>query len=211
MRLPSPVVCIGKFLLLMLLVGCRRYQEAYDDRASHGGLAEIRAQSIRQEGKEPHFKVWGYAESKNEEARGAGRNFLEMSARASAQHMLTLAAGVSIRGTETGMDVKGGSIVSMIVISMLTTSSSCLVQASGSVNPAVPNEMKKLKTVSGTATLAKSKFMHELLKSAKTALREIKTNDSINVAGFIVLRKMELVAAKETPACHYELDIYFKE
>ena len=194
----------------MLMAGCQQHQEISDSTAN-AILASAQAQSIITEGDKSIFRVWGYAETSNGAARGAERNFLEMSARASAQQMLTLAAGVSVKNSDSGLDLSGGSMVSMAVRNTQTTASNCLVEASGPIIATVPDGMKKIKTISGAAPLAKSKLMHELLKSAKTVFSEIKTNDSANTAGFMVLRKMELVAGKEPPECSYELDLYAKQ
>ncbi len=210
MRVSSPVVYMGQFLLLMLLAGCQQHQEV-SDIAANTISASVQAQSITPEEDKSLFTVWGYAEPRNGESRGAERNFMEMSARASAQQMLTLAAGVSVKNGGSGLDVSGGSMVSMVVRNTQTTASNCLVQASGPVIASVPEGMKKIKTISGAAPLAKSKFMHELLKSAKTIFSEIKTNDSANTDGFMILRKMELIEGKEPPECRYELDVYAKE
>jgi len=102
-------------------------------------------------------------------------------------------------------------MVSMVVRSIRTTASNCLVQASGPVIGAVPDGMKKIKTISGAAPLAKSKFIYESLNSAKNVLNETKTADSDNAVGFMILRKMELITGKEPPECRYELDVYAKE
>jgi len=210
MRVPSLVVLTGRLLLLMSLVGCQRHQEVSSDGVANTISASAQAQSMKPEEDKSLFKAWGYAEARNGEVRGSERTFVEMSARASAQQMLTLAAGVSVKNSETGLNGNGGSMVSMVVRNVRATASGCLVQASGPVIATVSDGMKKLKTVSGTAGLDKYKFVFELLNSAKSVLNETKTGASENAVGFMILRKMELLEGKDPPECSYVLDVYAK-
>ena len=208
MRLTVPITYQAYLAMMALLAGCQRHQEVGGAEAIKAPLVSAQSQNINSQDGRVFFKVWGYAAPKGGEAHGAGRNILEASARADAQQMLTLAAGVAFEASEKGARFNGGSMVSMVVREIRTTPTNCLVQAEGPVRPAIPNGMRKLKTVTGVAPLANSKFAYELLNAAKKVLDEAKTGESDRRTGFLTLRKMELVADEESPQCRYEIDVY---
>jgi len=193
----------------MLLAGCQQHQ-SISDAATNAFIFSARPENISQQGAGKPFMVWGFAESKGGVPRDAGRSFMERSARVDAQQMLTLAIGVALRKGERVVNARGGSMISMVVRDTMSTSTNCLVQASGLVNPIIPDSMRKLKSVAGIASLAQSKFTCELLNSARKVLDEAKTVENSQVDGVLVLRKMELVDGKEPPECRYELDVYAK-
>ncbi|MEI7937758.1 MAG: hypothetical protein WCK27_13805 [Verrucomicrobiota bacterium] len=195
---------------MMLLAGCQRHQdqEVSGAVATKAPLVSAQPQNSNSQDDRDFFKVWGYAAPKSGDANGAGRNILEASARADAQQMLTLAAGVAFEAGEKGTRFSGGSMVSMVVLEIRNTPTNCLVQAEGPIRPVIPNGMRNLKTVTGVAPLANSKFAYELLSVAKRGLDEAKTGESDKRTGFLILRKMELVADEEPPQCRYEVDVY---
>lgn len=209
MRLSYSAWQMAKAFALMLLVGC-----------GPDGLAPSASQSHKNRGSSSTLvsrtsvdstddvQVWGYAASKDGEARGSARIILQRSAEAAAQQMLTLAAGVHVSLGANGLDMKGGSVVSMSVQEVRSTNGYYLVRASGPVQARVPAGMVFLKTEKGVASLVKLQFTYEVLSASKRVLTSQSAADKSNAGGFLVLRKMELVAGAEPPKCLYEVDVY---
>ncbi len=209
MRL-APIAYPARLAVMICLAGCQRLQPQVVSGAvaTNAPLVSAQPQNSKSQEDWDFFKVWGYAAPKSGEAHGAARNILEASARADAQQMLTLAVGVAFEASEKGVKYSGGSMVSMVVREIRTTPTNCLVQAEGPVRPIIPNGMRSLKTVTGVAPLARSKFAWELLNAANKALDGAMTGQSNKRTGLLVLRKMEYVTSKEPPQCRYEADVY---
>ncbi|MEI6704219.1 MAG: hypothetical protein WCL71_11900 [Deltaproteobacteria bacterium] len=196
----------------MLLAGCLQDGATFSASQSHGTRASsvggVNTGLLDSAG---NVRVWGYAASKTGEAGGSARMILQRSAEADAQQMLSLVAGVHVSLGAKGLDVKGGSVVSMSVKEIRSTNGYYLVNASGPVHARVPEGMVLLKTEKGVASLAKMQFTYEVLSAAKRVLKGQSTGDKFGADGFLVLRKMELVVGVEPPKCSYEVDVYEKE
>ena len=212
MRSSSRIAFSALATILMLLASCRPHQDQDDSAASLAKAALIsHQQDTSKEVAGSLIQVWGYAAPTSSEAQGVGRNLLEASARADAQQMLTLATGVAFESGKKGARFSDGSMVSMVVREIRSTPAGCLVQAEGPVCPVIPDGMRKLRTTSGSAPLARLQFTHALLSAAKGVLDEAKSGDNGKPAGFLVLRSMELIEGREPLECRYELDVYAKQ
>ena len=201
------LICV---LLFVSLAGCERHEVA---RTALEAKA-LRVSSVSHVGGWDDTRelvtVWGYAEAKDGTSKTSGRSLLELSARAHAQELLTFASGVSLMRGTNGPRFTGESMVSMVIKDVRVTATNCLVEAVGRVLVKIPTDMKNLRSVVKSTSMAKSQLTFELLDSAKQVLDEARLNGN-DRDGFLVLRKMSLLRTNGVPECSFELNVYGKE
>jgi len=126
------------------------------------------------------------------------------------RQLLLLARGASLTvgGGRLNMSASA-SIPGVRVTEKKQTGAYTVVQLDASVGILVPSGMQKIQAASFTGSLYE--IIATISQSVEDSIRRHRETHPTATNGFVILRKMELLSAKSTPKCRYQLEIYADE
>ncbi len=126
------------------------------------------------------------------------------------RQLLLLARGASVTVGEGGLKINSkATIPGVRVTEKRQTGAYTVVQLDASMDILVPSGMQQIQAASFTGSLYE--IIATISQNVEDRMHRHRETHPPATNGFVILRKMELLSAKATPKCRYQLEIYAAE